>query len=92
MSDNYTWIISQKVNSLHISYNDHAANYVDAKTWIEQYQPDWFKDTPAALLKAMKQTNSIWALQVYPDTPVGFYVWHGPTLDSVIEQARAWLK
>jgi hypothetical protein len=78
-----------KVNSLHLTHNDHACNYVTAKAWIEQYSPDHFKGTPAPLVEGMKNANSIWQLHIYPDTPIGSYSWYGPTLDSVFEQARA---
>jgi hypothetical protein len=88
----YTWLAAQKPNSLHLSYNDHASNYVSVKVWIEEYVPDWFEDTPADLLEQMKQTGSIWQLMIYPNTPIGSYSWYGPTLESVIDQAMAWDK
>jgi len=31
---------------------------------------------------------AIWRLQIYPDTPIGFNVWHGATLDAAIDAAR----
>ena len=32
---------------------------------------------------------AIWRLQIYPDTPIGFNVWHGATLDAAIDAALA---
>ena len=37
----------------------------------------------------MKASNTIWSLQIYPRTPIGFDVYHGATLGSVIDRARA---
>lgn len=87
--NNYEWLAAQKPNQLHLTRNDHACNYVTAKVWIEEYATqDEFKHVPPDLLEAMKATNTIWCLQIYPDTPIGSYVWYGHTIDSVIEQAR----
>lgn len=86
--NNYEWLQTHRCNSLHITLNDHAANYVTAKEWIEEYEPDDFRNLATELVQQMKDTNTIWRLQIYPITPNGFNVWHGPTLDSVINQAR----
>lgn len=88
MCENYEWLARLNANSVHLTHNDHACNYMTAKQWIEEYQPDWFTETPPALVEGMKNADSIWCLQIYPDTPIGSYAWYGPTLDSVIEQAR----
>ena len=89
MNDNYEWLARLRPNSLLLELNEHACNYVTANEWIDSYSPDEFKDVPAPLIAGMKATNTIWRLQIYPNTPVGCDVWYGPTLDSVIEQARA---
>lgn len=88
--NNYEWLSQLRPNSWSIEMNEHACNYVDAKKWIEQYNlHDQFNDTPPELIEQMKNTNTIYRLQIYPNTPNGFNFWYGPTLDSVIEQARA---
>lgn len=87
--NNYEWLATFKANCLHLARNDdNACNYTTAKEWIEKYKPEDFKDTSPDLIQQMKDTNTIWRLQIYPRTPNGFYFWFGPTLDSVIEQAR----
>jgi len=86
--NNYEWLAQLKCNSLSVHRNDQAANYLTAAQEIEQ-EPEHFFDTPPALIEEMKATNTIWWLQIYPNTPIGFSAWYGPTLDSVIEQARA---
>jgi len=85
----YEWLASFKCNHFHLTRDDeHAVNYVSAKEWIEEFQPKDFNDVPVDELQTMKDTNTIWCLQVYPNTPVGFYVFYGATLDSVIGKAR----
>lgn len=84
----YEWLAGLKANSWLIEVNEHACNYVSAKEWIEDFGADW-SDVPADLLEGMKASNTIYRLQIYPNTPVGFNSWYGPTLDSVIEQAMA---
>ena len=86
---NYEWLATLKCNHFSLSRNeDNAANYASVKEWIEEFVPDEFEDVPPAELHAMKETDTMWRLQVYPSTPVGFCVWYGATLDSVIAQAR----
>ena len=86
---NAEWLSTLKCNSFHLTHDDeHAVNYVTAKEWIEEYQPKDFADVDPIELQAMKDTNTIWCLQIYPHTPVGFNVWYGATMDSVIAQAR----
>jgi hypothetical protein len=90
MSDpRYEWLSRLKANSWSIEVNEHACNYVTAKQWIEEYCPENFSDTPPELVEGMKNANTIVRLQIYPNTPVGFNWWCGPTLDSAIEQAMA---
>ena|ERR1700739_2341750 len=87
--DNYTWLAMLKANSWSVEVNEHACNYVTATQWIEDYCPENFTNTPKNLIDAMKETNTIVRLQIYPNTPIGFSCWYGPTLDSVVNQARA---
>lgn len=91
-NENYEWLARLKPNSLSVELNEHACNYVTAKQWIEEHCAEDFVEVPPDLVEAMKASNTIWRLQIYPNTPVGFNFWYGPTLDSVIEQARAALR
>lgn len=87
-ADRYEWLATFKCNHFHLTKNeDHAVNYVTAKQWLEEVHDDLL-DVPPEELQAMKDTNTIWSLQIYPDTPIGFHVWLGATLDGVIDRAR----
>ena len=85
----YRWLRDLDCNSLSLSRNDgHAPSYMTAAEYIDSY-PDFFNDVPADELVAMRATNTIWSLQVYPNTPVGFNVWHGATAEAAVNAAMA---
>jgi hypothetical protein len=87
--EDYLWLVNFKCNSFTLGRDDdHACNYVTAKVWIEEYSANDFTDTEPGELQKMKDTNTIWSLQIYPDTPVGFHVFYGATAESVIKTAR----
>lgn len=73
--------------SLRLVHNDHHAIYVLAAEWIEQNAwCDWISDEQKA--KAIA-ADSIWTLQWYPDTPVGFHALAAADLDVLLEAANA---
>ena len=84
----YAFIRDNVNNSLHLDRNDHAASYMPAEESINS-APEWFEETPLDEIERMKATDTIWSLQIYPDTPVGFYKWSGSTLDNVVDAALA---
>lgn len=85
----FRWLAEQRFNQFFLERNGaHACNYMSAAEWIEQ-NPDDFDDVDQAVLQQMRDTNTIWRLQIYPDTPIGFHYWHGPTAESVIDAAMA---
>lgn len=65
--------------------DSHACNYQTAKEWIED-EPEWFANADPAEIEQMKTTNTIWELQIYPRTPVGFERYVGASLDYVMTQ------
>lgn len=74
--------------ALHLKRNDHATCYRDAREEIEDCSPDYYDQTDPAELQRMKDTNSIWTLHWYPDTPIGFCTVHGATLETAIDALR----
>ena len=84
-AERYRWLSAMRPNSFTLTYNDdHATNYMTAEAWINEH-PEWFGDVSNDELQRMKDTNTIWGLQVYPYTPIGFNVVYGATLDSVVD-------
>lgn len=88
IAQRWQWLATLKCNSFTLSRDDpHACNYVTAKQWIEEFAPDDFADVDPSEVQRMKDTNTIWSLQIYPNTPVGFNIWYGATAESVVDAA-----
>ena len=74
-------------SSLTVSFNDeHSPNYVTAKEWAEKYggygpEDGWWSEQDR--YKALSK-NSVWTIQWYPDTPVGFYVVRASSFEGAI--------
>jgi hypothetical protein len=72
----------------HLTFNDeHAINYMTAADYFERH-PDWDHGwvSPEEREKAIAN-NSVWTLQWYPDTPVGFLLMRASTAAAVIVAA-----
>ncbi len=87
----YRYLRDLDCNHFYLTKNaDHAPNYMTANEYIESSHGDeWMKGTNPAEIQRMKDTNTIWCLQVYPLTPIGFNVWNAATLDSAIDSAMS---
>jgi hypothetical protein len=59
--------------AMHISHNDHKNQYQTAEDWATDNEQDEFADwiSEEERAKAISE-DSIWTLQWYPETPVGF--------------------
>lgn len=78
-------------SSMSISCNDHAVNYISASREIIENSFGRFDDknfTSPEEKQRCADTNTIWTLQWYPDTPVGFYVVHASTFEAI----AAWVR
>ncbi len=86
-AERHRWLRDLKCCTFTLSRDDgHAANYMSASEWIAEH-PEWFQDTPAEEIERMRSANTIWSLQVYPNTPVGSIEWHGATIDAAVDAA-----
>lgn len=87
-AERYRWLSNLPCNSLTLSRNDdHACNYMTAEQWIEEH-PEEFKHTPTAELQLMKDSNTIWSLQVFPFTPIGSVTWNAASMGAVLDLMR----
>lgn len=85
--DRFAWLASLKCNQFYLTKNsEHAPNYMTAKDWIEE-SPEDFSNTDPSEIQKMKDTNTIWCLQIYPITPIGFHSWYGASAEFVIDEA-----
>jgi hypothetical protein len=81
-------------SSLSIGFNeDHACNYVTAQGWRDEFgfyrgdgddRINWASD--ADRLNAI-ETNSVWTIQWYPQTPVGFCCVGASTFEAAAQLA-----
>lgn len=71
---------------LSLEHNQHKNIYDTPQQWIEDNTwCDWESEDAKKQAIAL---DSIWTLQWYPDTPVGFYALAGPTLGEVLRRAN----
>jgi hypothetical protein len=76
---------------LYLTHNNHKGSYETAKERIEKYEENEIYDLSDWKDKESRQraidTDEIWDLQWYPDTPVGSYKVLAPTLEELLELA-----
>ena len=75
-------LIGGHPNHLNISFNDHWVYYESAQDWVDEENRNWVSDEDRE--KAIRE-NSIWSVQYYPNTPVGFVAVCGSDLEVVID-------
>ena len=77
------WLPEHKCG-LHLSHNEHRDMY---ETVEEFYDAENFV-SPEEWDKAVKE-DSVWVLQWYPDTPIGFYIIAASTLEAIETEVKA---
>jgi hypothetical protein len=86
-AERYRWLRDLPCCSVSVGKNEgHAVNYMTMAEWVD-LQPECYADVPQEELNRMIETNADWSVQVYPNTPIGFNVWRGATLDAAIDAA-----
>jgi hypothetical protein len=72
---------------LHLTHNEHKDYYENINEYLKDdlYDEDYFISTEDK--QKCIDTDEIWILQWYPDTPVGFYRVCGSTLEIVLKKA-----
>lgn len=75
-----------------ITHNDFAGSYQTAAQWIadEEGRGDTYYEWagPDEREKALL-TGSVWIVQWYPDTPVGFYAVAASTFEAAMRRVNA---
>ncbi|URC15578.1 hypothetical protein DB2_76 [Octadecabacter Antarctic DB virus 2] len=87
-------LLNGKFTSLTIGFNeDHSCNYVTAEGWRDEYGfylggkediIDWASEDER--LKAIAE-NSVWTIQWYPNTPVGFCIVGASSFETAAQYA-----
>ena len=87
-------IIEKCKCGIFLTINEHRDYYMSVKDrlleLIEQDRID-LEDVDLELENRMIETDSIYELQFYPDTPIGSYTVWGSTYEEVIEKAKGCL-
>lgn len=71
--------------SLTLEHNAHRDYYEKTKDVLDRLLSD--KDITPSEYSEMLAADSIWSLQWYPDTPVGFCIVYDATLEGVLRKA-----
>ena len=71
---------------LHLNHNDHKNVYEKAEQWI--VDNDWCDWENEEAKQRAIDTDEIWTLQWYPDTPVGFCALAAPTFEELLKLAN----
>lgn len=71
---------------LFLEHNVHRNFYENAADWIEQNDHYTWKDE--ASKQVAVQSDSVWTLQWYPETPIGFFAVAAPTLEELLTLAN----
>jgi hypothetical protein len=72
---------------LYLQHNQHRDYYQSPAEWIADNDLyDWEDE---ASKQAAIDSDSIWTLQWYPETPIGFYAVAAPTLEDLLELANS---
>lgn len=70
--------------SLTLEHNVHLDCYDSIRKYLCQDHFDFSNEE----ITECEVANEVWMLRWYPDTPVGFYIVIGPTLESVLIKSK----
>lgn len=72
--------------SLELSHNEHKNYYETAQDWLDNNPGHYAWESEEDKQKAIGE-DSIWTLQWYPQTPIGFYAIASSNLESLLKRA-----
>jgi len=76
------WLPAHKCG-LHLTHNEHKNMYLSVE---ENYEKDQFVNEEE-WAKSI-QEDSVWCLQWYPETPIGFYIICASNLEAIERAVR----
>lgn len=71
-----------------IEHNPHVINYEDVKAYLGNISDNERAKILPEDLREIIETGEMWVLYLYPDTPVGFYIYYAATIERLIELAN----
>jgi hypothetical protein len=76
-----------KYVSMTVSHNEHKLYYQTAKQFIEEGDMKSRFVNAEEIDKAI-ETDEIWSVQWYPDTPIGSCIFYASSLDIIFEHIQ----
>lgn len=74
---------------LYLEHNAHKDYYLTAEQELNENKFERYDEISEEDKKQCIELDSIWTLQWYPETPIGFYFVVGATLERVLELASS---
>lgn len=68
--------------SISITHNEHKLYYQSVEEYFDECNGTWI---PGDSRSRAIADDELWTVQVYPRTPVGFYVVVGRTLEEILD-------
>lgn len=75
--------------SVTLEVNSYRDDYTTVKDYIDRINSTSQDEIDEELAKELIEANCVYKLQIYPTTPVGFFVLYDSSLDSIINRAKA---
>lgn len=80
--------LPQDKAGLYLTHNVHRGVYQTAREWWEENKDHDLYSWPAGDLERALETDEVWTLQWYPDTPIGFYAIAASSLEALLAEAQ----
>jgi len=91
--NNMDEIIKRCKFGVYLTVNEHRDYYSTASTFIDATNERAGRaEIDEELATRLIEADTIVRLQFYPDTPVGFYLIYGTTLEEVVSEAKKLLE
>ena len=83
------FIKKHKPLNLYIEYNDHKSSYETVEEYIEERD---IKDEEIIDKEECIKKDTLYSLQVYPKTPIGFYKIYASSIEKAVEDLEELLE
>jgi len=85
-----TSLLPKHKSSLTIIHNDHLNTYETVECYLSAFgdfnEHEWYSQSE---YDTAIETNELWEIHWYPDTPIGSYKVYGSTLENAIRYANS---
>lgn len=89
-ADLFMRILDRCKSEVTLTYNPHKPSYESVESFMESF--DRYKDVEMEVLAFMREKDTIFQLQMYPDNSVGSYTVYHHDIDSLMVEAADCLK